>query len=115
MSGNSIFEGPICDECVNAFGSVDTKIAEIANHCGEVVDYLKTASNDYNSNDSSNSKGVQAVGSKNAKSNTNYSGKMKLDGNVFVIDQPVEKGQKYNLSQEDLEWVGNVADMNKDL
>lgn len=42
-------------------------------------------------------------------SKKNYWGKLKLDGNVIVVDEPVEQGEKYNLSQEDLEWLANVA------
>lgn len=65
LGGNSIFEGPICDECIRAFGNIDSRISGIINNCNNVTDYLIKASNDYDSTDTDSSSNTQAVGSKN--------------------------------------------------
>lgn len=63
LSDNSIFEGPLCEECINGFVSIATKVQEMDGLIDNVKSYLNKASNDYSSRDSNEARSVSDTGS----------------------------------------------------
>ena len=98
LNSDMVFAGPICNSCMDAFLDVDAEISAVIGNCTSVSKSLRSVSETYKDSD------FQA-----ANSFLQADGELNLDGNVIVVDQPVAQGNKYNLSDDDLVWLGNVA------
>lgn len=53
LKNESVFMGPICDNCVSVFSSVDTKMNSNIESCGKSHTYLVDASSQYQGTDQS--------------------------------------------------------------
>ena len=61
LSNNSIFMGPLCDECVTAFGDASAKIKNLSTQYNKVKNTLATDSSEYSNSDKNESKKITDV------------------------------------------------------
>ncbi len=70
LNNGDIFEGPICDSCMEGFSSISTKMTSMTSNYTSVADYLMHASDSYQKTDSSSSKDVTSVSKNSLTTNT---------------------------------------------
>ena len=51
LNNESVFMGPICDSCVQGFGSLDSLIATLISNFGTISNYLNETSTAYKNGD----------------------------------------------------------------
>lgn len=106
LGSDAIFMGPVADSCKDEFSKLDGLNSTIQQKFNDICKVLNMSLEHYQAVDMEGKQQYLDAGELN---NYNVSGKINLDGNVVVVDKPVANGNKYNLSDDDLVWLGNVA------
>ena len=106
LNNESVFMGPICDSCVQGFGTVDGEITSLVGNFGTISSYLNDTATAYINGDTEAMNKVLAL---SGNSVSVGSGGVTLDGNVINPSTPVTSGDKYNLSDDDLAHLAYVA------
>ncbi len=70
LNSDSIFVGPICQECVTAFEVANSKIKGITTNINSTKEFLSTAKNDYSTTDKNSANTVKNVGDNSQKKST---------------------------------------------
>jgi len=106
LNSESVFMGPICESCIQGFGTVDGEISTLVSNFGTIASYLNDTATAYKNGDSA---AMTKVLSSNGNSVSIGSGGAKVDGNVINASSPVTSGNQYNLSDDDLAYLAYVA------
>ena len=109
LSNEAVFKGPIADQALEGCATVANGVGLFSQNCDVVEKYLTETATNYNNGDK-NAKDIVLLSTYSSnESTTNVTGKNILDGNVIDASNPVGTGTKYNLSEDDLEFLGYVA------
>lgn len=75
LSNESVFMGPLCDEAVNGFSTVDSSITQILDNFSKISSYITETSNNYKSGDDAASSTLLRIdsGTISASSSSNVS------------------------------------------
>lgn len=100
LKNESIFFGPVSDQATEGCEKALSKAEVLNNNSGIIKNYLQQTSTNYQLGDNEAEQEILS---------TSTDGKMILDGNVIDTTKPVTTGAKYNLSDDDLAFLGYVA------
>ena len=113
LNSDSVFMGPICDNCVEKFGKIDTSVKSIVSNYSKIGKYLTDTALEYDESDTKSK--IKVIGFENGelaiteKDNVVLTGENVVNGKILDTTNPVYMGNKYQLTDDDYAYLGYIA------
>ena len=110
LSSEAVFKGPIADQALEGCAAIAKTTEEVAQNCEIIEKYLIDTGTNYKNGDKNAKELIlSSTASATGSNSSEVTGSNVLNGNVIDASKPVGTGEKYNLSDDDLQFLGYVA------